>query len=251
MPVLDSNMVRVSSRGRKYGDAFAKAKRQPLHRDRVVEQAVAILDAGGADALTFRRLAADLDVGVATLYWHVESKDVLLQLALDHVLGEIEFEAEATRPWDESLHDWLLELRRTLSRHPWAAELAVASIERGPNLLRHWDRGATLLLDAGFDERQVFYGLSTLFTYAVGTGVQDAAWHVYDSEDQRQIREQTLAQASEFFGSLDPDEYPSFKRVTPILAAHDEDQQFDAGLELLIAGLRAQRRETSHERSDR
>ncbi len=231
----------MSSPARKYGDTFTKAKRPPLHRDRVVEQAIAILDSGGGDALTFRRLAADLDVGVATLYWHVKNKDVLLQLALDQILGEIEFEIDATRPWDESLRDWLLELRHALSRHPWAAALAVASIERGPNMLRHWDRGATLLLDAGFTERQVFYGLSTLFTYAIGTGVQDAAWHSYTTDDQAQLREQTLAQAAEFFGSLNPDDYPSFRRVTPILATHDEDEQFRAGLDLLIAGLQTQR----------
>ena len=109
------------------------------------------------------------------------------------MLGEIAFEPGPKRGWQESLCDWLVELRRVLRRHPWAAALAVVSVERGPNMLRHWDRGATLLLDAGFDERQVFYGLSTLLTYAVGTGVQDAIGHSYEADDQTEIREETLS----------------------------------------------------------
>jgi AcrR family transcriptional regulator len=246
-------MPKQSNHERRYGDAFKGARRPPLHRDRVVEQAIAILDADGPDALTFRRLAADLDVGVATLYWHVDNKDMLLQLALDQVLGEIErgFDATPERSWEERLRDWLVELWRVLRRHPWAAALAIASVERGPNMLRHWDRGAMLLLDAGFDPRQVFHGLSTLYMYAIGVGVQDATWHSYGANDDAQIRQAALAQATEFFSSLDPDTYPSFQRVTPVLAAHDEDQQFLAGADLLIAGLRAQLTEPARPRAPR
>jgi hypothetical protein len=43
-----------------------------------------------------------------------------------------------------------------------------------------------------------------------------------------------------FFESLDPDVYPSSRRVTPVIAAHDEDGQFLTGVELLITGLRSQ-----------
>jgi AcrR family transcriptional regulator len=235
-------MPKQSTHQRRYGAAFKQARRPRLHRDRVVEQAIAILDADGPDALTFRRLATDLDVAVGTLYWHVDSKDMLLQLALDQVLSEIEygFDASPERSWDERLRDWLIELWRVLRRHPWAAALAVASVERGPNMLRHWDRGATLLLDAGFDPRQVFHGLTTLYMYAIGVGVQDAAWHSYDVDDDAQTRDEALKQATEFFASLDPDTYPSFKRLTPVLAGHDEDEQFLAGADLLIAGMRSQ-----------
>ncbi|OHV30325.1 MULTISPECIES: TetR/AcrR family transcriptional regulator C-terminal domain-containing protein [Pseudofrankia] len=235
-------MPKRSTRPHDYGHSFKPAKRPPLHRDRVVEMAIAILDADGPDALTFRRLAADLEVGVATLYWHVDNKDVLLNLAFDHVVGEIEagFDAEPHRPWEERLRDGFIDLWRVLRRHPWAARLAIASVERGPNTLRHWDRGAMLLLDAGFDERAVFYGLSAIFTYVIGTGVQDATWHSYTA-DNEQVQREALDQATAFFASLDHDAYPSFRRVLPVLAAHKEDEQFLAGLDLVIAGLRAQR----------
>src|SRR5664280_1894832 len=82
---------RASGDGPGFGAAFApstrKATRVPLSREAIVDAAVRLLDTEGADALTFRRLAGELGVGVASLYWHVDSKDVLLDLALDHVLG--------------------------------------------------------------------------------------------------------------------------------------------------------------------
>jgi excisionase family DNA binding protein len=214
--------------------------RPTLKRDQVVEAAIAILDAGGLEALTFRRLAAELDAGVATLYWHVENKDVLLALSLDHVLGEMAttFAADPERPWDERLHAGLVDLWNVLRRHPWAASLAMASADRGPNLLNHWDREATLLFSAGFDEREVFYGLSALFTHVIGSAAQVASWHSY-GVDNDAIRSEMLAQAAAFFAALDPDEFPSARRVTPVLAAHDEDEQLSTSLDLIIAGMRA------------
>jgi excisionase family DNA binding protein len=234
--------VAKRSIGRPNGSASAPddRARPSLHRERVVETAIAILDAGGAQALTFRRLATELDVGVATLYWHVENKDVLLQLALDHVLGETEtrFAADPERPWAERLHEGLVELWKVLRRHPWAAGLAMASADRGPNLLRHWDRGATLLFNAGFDEREVFYGLSALFTHVIGSAAQVANWHSY-GVDNDAIRREMVARAAAFLDTLDPYEFPSFQRVTPVLAAHDEDEQLSTSIDLIIAGMRA------------
>jgi excisionase family DNA binding protein len=214
--------------------------RSSLHRDRVVETAIAILDTGGPQALTFRRLAAELDVGVATLYWHVENKDALLQLSLDHVIGEMRtsFAADSERPWDERLHEALVDLWNVLRRHPWAAGLAMASADRGPNLLRHWDREAALLFSAGFDESEVFYGLSALFTHVIGSAAQVANWHSYDV-DSDALRREMVAQAAAFFDSLDPHEFPSAQRVAPVLAAHDEDEQLSKSIDLIIAGMRA------------
>ena len=237
-------MARQGSSGA-FGEGFQAAKRRPrtpLHRDRVVEGAVAILDRAGPDALTFRRLAADLDVGAATLYWHVANKEVLLQLALEHVGAELSGSfgaAGSQQPWETRLRDGLTDLWQLLLRHPWAAGLAMASVDRGPNFLGYWDRGATLLLEAGFDETRTFIGLTTLFTFTIGSGMVNAIWHTYGADNET-VRRETLAQAAAFFAGLDREAFPSFQRLTPVLAAHDETEQFLAGLELQIAGLRAQ-----------
>ncbi|MGI5147000.1 TetR/AcrR family transcriptional regulator [Plantactinospora sp. CA-294935] len=61
----------------------------PLHRDRIVAAAVALLDREGVAGLTMRRLAERLGAGSTTLYWHVTNKDDVLDLALDQIFGEV------------------------------------------------------------------------------------------------------------------------------------------------------------------
>ena len=48
-----------------------------------------IADAEGFDALSMRRLAAELDAGTMTLYHYVRTKDELLALVNDAVMGEL------------------------------------------------------------------------------------------------------------------------------------------------------------------
>jgi len=54
-----------------------------LSREQIVREAVALLDAEGADALSMRRLAARLGSGATSLYWYVANKDELLELAAE------------------------------------------------------------------------------------------------------------------------------------------------------------------------
>ena len=58
----------------------------PLSKSRVVEAAIAILDAEGEAALTFRALTANLETGAGAIYWHVSNKDELLAAAAEQVI---------------------------------------------------------------------------------------------------------------------------------------------------------------------
>nr|WP_240972352.1 TetR/AcrR family transcriptional regulator C-terminal domain-containing protein [Nonomuraea sp. FMUSA5-5] len=57
--------------------------------ERIVSEAVALLDEEGVGRLTMRRLAERLDTGSTTLYWHVKTKDDVLDLALDEIFREV------------------------------------------------------------------------------------------------------------------------------------------------------------------
>src|SRR5262249_32128708 len=49
----------------------ARKSRPPLTREGIVDAALLVLDRGGLDSLTMRRVAETLGVGAASLYWHV------------------------------------------------------------------------------------------------------------------------------------------------------------------------------------
>lgn len=66
---------------------------------RIVAAAVELLDEAGADRLTMRRLAERLETAATTLYLHVETKDDVLDLALDAVFGEVPVPPGAGGAW--------------------------------------------------------------------------------------------------------------------------------------------------------
>lgn len=222
-----------------YGAAFRAprkaAGRVPLSREAIVGTAIAILDADGADALTFRRLAADLKVGVASLYWHVESKDVLMDLALDQVLGEIVSQQPAG-PWQDRLRTAGLAVYDLFLQHRWAPGQMIVSSDRGPNTLRLWEYTGGILVEAGLSAQSAFDALSLLLNHALASGVQEATWDPTGSMPPQERRRQ-LEEMGEFLAGLDPEEFPNVVRTARILAEHDQTEQFTEGLNVIIAGL--------------
>ena len=64
--------------------------RQPrFTRDQIAAAAIRIADAEGADALSMRRIASELDAGTMTLYHYIRTKDELLALVGDAIMGEM------------------------------------------------------------------------------------------------------------------------------------------------------------------
>ncbi|MFE2309823.1 TetR/AcrR family transcriptional regulator, partial [Streptomyces sp. NPDC059411] len=61
-----------------------------LDRDRITAATVRLLDAEGLARFSMRRLAAELGVTAMSLYWYVDTKHDLLELALDSALGELD-----------------------------------------------------------------------------------------------------------------------------------------------------------------
>src|SRR3954466_4458394 len=97
-----------------------------LDRDRITEVTVRLLDAEGLAKFSTRRLAAELNVTAMSVYWYVDTKDDLLELALDAAFGELELpdpEAE-DEDWREQLRMLATEYRALLVRHAWLSPLA-------------------------------------------------------------------------------------------------------------------------------
>src|SRR5271165_4993706 len=96
--------------------------RAPLSRQRALEVAVALADAGGIGSLTMRRLAQGLGVEAMSLYHHVANKDDILDGMVDIVFGEIELPPTGA-DWKTALGRRAHSARAALSRHPWAVGL--------------------------------------------------------------------------------------------------------------------------------
>ncbi|MGW1516531.1 TetR/AcrR family transcriptional regulator [Streptomyces sp. NPDC002287] len=120
-----------------------------LDRDRITAATVRLLDAEGLGRFSMRRLAAELGVTAMSLYWYVDTKHDLLELALDSALGGQRLPAAPPReePWPEGLRELACGYRRLLAEHPWVAPLSAFYPNIGPHA-RAFDAALHRLLEA-------------------------------------------------------------------------------------------------------
>lgn len=127
-----------------------------FNRSDIAAAAIRIADAEGFEAVSMRRLAAELDAGTMTLYHYIHTKDELLTLVVDAFLGEV-----VVPPGQRLPRDWragiTLIARRTrdaLRRHPWVLDIT-DDPSIGPNAMRHFDQSWQSLasLEASFEDK--------------------------------------------------------------------------------------------------
>lgn len=148
--------------------------------ERIVATALALIDSEGLDTLTVRRLAEELSTGSASLYRHVSSRDELLVLVVDHVLGEIELPSVGLT--GRAKVEWLsTELRRVLIAHPMLLPALAASPLVGPNALRGARNGLGNLIEAGYAPETAVPAYLAMIDYVLGTVYFDTSRAGQDS----------------------------------------------------------------------
>src|ERR1700761_5310269 len=100
-----------------------EGERSRLTRTAVTARALAVADAAGLEAVTIRKLAADLGVTPMALYWHFRSKDELLDGLVERVWSEIDIAVDPKAPWPDQLRKLLGSLLAVLRAHPAAIPL--------------------------------------------------------------------------------------------------------------------------------
>ncbi|MFF8960243.1 TetR/AcrR family transcriptional regulator [Streptomyces sp. NPDC014894] len=201
----------------------------PLTRARIVEAAVALLDDEGMDRLTMRRLAERLQVGATTLYWHVATKDDVIDLAVDEIFGETPVPDRHTpRPRADVtllLHHW----RLAMLRHPWSAALPLRRRPLiGPNFLAWMEFLQSSLLRTGLAEDRLNAATWVLYNHVMGAAAAQSGLLLSPEE----------ARAGQEYLDSRRDRYPT-------VAAHSYitddawDAHFAAGLDFLLDGMAA------------
>ncbi|SOD67822.1 transcriptional regulator, TetR family [Streptomyces zhaozhouensis] len=136
--------------------ARGEAAGQEPPRARILRTAVDLADADGLQALTMRRLAAELDLGPMSLYRHVTGKEELLTQMADLVFGDLTLPEPGPPGWRAKLELVARQQWRLCRRHLWLPP--VISFTRPalvPNMLVHteWTLRALDGLDLSLDVR--------------------------------------------------------------------------------------------------
>jgi TetR/AcrR family tetracycline transcriptional repressor len=157
-------------------------RRPGLTRHTIVETALRLLDQVGLDGLTVRRLAADLGVQSPALYWHLHSKQELL----DAMADAITLAAGMGPPrHGESWQHWLTRraraYRRSLLAHRDGARI-VANARMSPATLRMLDQELTAMVDCGFTPVLALRTIMAIAHYVNGFVLQEQTERQEDTE---------------------------------------------------------------------
>ncbi len=214
----------------------ARQPRQPLTREAIVGAAVGILDAEGLDAINMRRVAAELDTGAGSLYWHIRDKDELFELLFDHVVAEICLPEPDPIRWQEQIKEVSREVRRVCLRHRDVARIALDRWPIGPNTLVFAEGLLAILRAGGLPDRAC--------AWASGLIPSHVGWYALEEYLARQSRpdpqDSTEDSVRAYLASLPSERFPNLLAVLDDLVTGDPDERFEFGLDILVRGLAAQ-----------
>ena len=220
--------------------AARKAKRGPprrdeaLSRDRIVETAIELLDELGDEGLTFRALATRLATGAGALYWHIENKDQLLDAATDILVDRLLAKVSVHAAPKKAIRDVAMAVFETIDAHPW---MGAQLIQNPPPIamLKIFERIGQQLQALRVARDAQFTAATVLGSYIISESRQNAAngrLH-HPSPNRADYLENVATQWKE----LDADEFPFTRSVADRLREHDDQAEFLAGIDLILAGI--------------
>jgi AcrR family transcriptional regulator len=172
-------------------DPPRRGPKKSLDVDRVVDDAIALADADGLDAVTMRALARRMGVSTMSMYTYVPGKAELLDLMLDTLHDRMPRPPWRVRTWRRRLTVIAEANRQLLAGHPWAARIdSLSRPPLGPGTLTKYEHELSALDRTGLGDREMDAALTFLLAFvqaharaaddarrtAAVTGQDDAAW---------------------------------------------------------------------------
>jgi AcrR family transcriptional regulator len=214
-----------------------RKRRDPITREAIVATALRLLDRDGLDALSMRRVAEELGTGAASLYWHVGSKDGLLDLIFDEVIGEQHIPDPEPERWAEQLKEVAHTMRATILRHRDIVRISIGRIPMGPNALRYSERILAILRARGVPDELSVLGHHLLISVVNGFTLDETGEPV--GGDPQPPIEEGAAMARDYIASLPIDRFPNMVAVADYYAITDADRRFALLIDLYVDGLAA------------
>jgi AcrR family transcriptional regulator len=219
------------------------ARRPSYSREQIADAAIAIADAEGYEAVSMRRLAAELGAGTMSLYHYIRSKDELVGLVADRLMGEMLIpDEELPDGWREAMAELARRTLGLFKSHPWIVEHWGEGDpdSTGPSMLRHVEQTLAIAARSGLDTDGQFELAAIVDDYVIGYAMR--THHGAEAKDKGHF-DAMLAYVTAQLGT---GEYPHLKAMAgddPAAAfarvAHiaDDEQRFERGLERVLDGI--------------
>ncbi|WP_430378272.1 TetR/AcrR family transcriptional regulator [Streptomyces sp. B1-3] len=228
-----------------------------LDRERITEATVRLLDTDGLAKFSMRRLATELNVTAMSVYWYVDTKDDLLELALDAAFGGLELPDPETEEedWRDQLRTIAREYRGLLVRHPWVSPLAGTFLNIGPNSLALSRIVHRVIRKSSLPAHGITGAISAVFQFVYGFGTIEG--HFIARAGQAGMTQDAYFRHAMASATRSPDAAEILKENEEIMTARGgdtveemRDRDFTFALDLLVAGIETMVRATPQGREE-
>jgi AcrR family transcriptional regulator len=225
----------------------APGERKPAHtRERIAAAALKIADEEGFEAVTMRRVAAELGAGTMTLYHYVKNKRELAALMDDAVMGELLVpEDELGDDWREGLAQIARRTYRSFMRHPWTFEFIGGEDDPGvggPNALRHVEQSLTVADRTGLDLKGQFEITALMDDFVFGHAMRTRGIGRADQTPKERLdavvaymgRQLATGEFPRLQAVAGDDLRGGFERVAELAT---DPERFERGLQVVLDGI--------------
>jgi AcrR family transcriptional regulator len=156
-----------------------------LNRATILAAAMRIADDDGLDAVSIRRIAAELDARPMSLYTHIASKDDLVALMFNEALADALVPEPMPTEWREALSAIGRHTHTTFLAHPWTLDALGAQRLSAPNVLRHIDQSERAVAGMGLGDEDAQQVLVMVDDYALGHTIRVLALRRLEMDSPR------------------------------------------------------------------
>lgn len=211
--------------------AGSRGPRRGMRLEDILDAAIELADAEGVAALSMARVAKRLGFTTMSLYRYVESKDELLELTADRVLGAPPVIASGLS-WRDGLAAWAGALYDVVMRHRWWLYLPIKGAPLGPNNMAWLEASLGCLASTALPEPLKVQIALNVSVHVIGRARFTADLVPDESNDYAGILPRLL----------DPAQFPALTTALSQGAFQEDDvdwerSDFDFSMSLLLDGM--------------
>jgi len=198
--------------------------RSRLSTQAIVDTAIAVADVDGLDAVSIRRVAAILEVRPMSLYTHIVSKDELLELMANELVGTLLVDEMLPEDWREALTILARRSFVMFASHPWLVGLFTRRPRPGPNAARYAKQMARAVEGLRLPPEEMWTMLGIVNDYVRGNALRVASTgSARDLVDTLSAEERA--------------EMPEVAVLPKVEEARLDDESFEVGLQVVLDGV--------------
>jgi TetR/AcrR family transcriptional regulator, tetracycline repressor protein len=222
------------------GNRGRRGPRRALTEDEILDATLQLLDAGGANGVSVRGIAARVGVAPNAVYTYFPDKAAVIRALVERLFGEVDHGVFADRgqPWRQRVESLAVELRARLAAHPGAVTLMIGQPRTGPHALALGERLLELFADAGLAPTDAARASHLLFGYVFSSVALDI---VDLNQSGSPSTTEGIAARQQAFANAPSGQFPRVVAAAATMASTVSTEQYLWGLHRLLDGITTSR----------